>query len=216
MNYNELLILSSFLDPKYDQGPVLVKKSTMVAIPSENTERLCNLFFQDQDYRYISRKDLFRYYHRNTELFLLAILFWGFPKNRRDRCTAAFLNWRELVRFVRYLKKKRNLTLDDFTNLIPTLDRMPDLGISTFSKIFYFCKVSIDTNPCVILDSYVVKGISNLRGDEFEDIMSSVLHQRFLSYHYYPQYLAAIHQLAGNNSVDSVEYTFWLAGKKER
>ena len=215
MNYNELLILSSFLDPKYDQGPVLVKRSTMVAIPSENTERLCNLFFNGQDYIYLSRKDLFRLYHRNTELFLLAILFWGFPKNQKGRCTAAFQNWNDLVGLARYVKRHRNLTLDEYNTLIPIMDRINNLGISTYSKLFYFHGVSINGEPSVILDSFVVKGISNLQGNDFINLRDSVLHQRHLRYCNYPHYLASIHQLAGNNAVDSVEYTLWLAGKKQ-
>lgn len=214
MNYNELLILSSFLDPKYDQGPVLVKRCTMVAIPSENTERLCNLFFNGQDYIYLSRKDLFRLFHRNTELFLLAILFWGFPKNQRGRCTAAFQNWNNLVGFARYLKNHPNLTLNEYYTLIPTMDQIPNLGISTFSKLFYFFGVSIDGHLSVILDSFVETGISFLQGNGFTYLKDSVLHRRYLRYRYYPQYLAAIHQLAGNNAVDSVEYALWLAGKK--
>lgn len=160
-----------------------------------------------------ARKYLFCYYRRNTELFLLAILFWGFPLNR-NLLSAVFQNWNQLVKFARYLKNHKTLTLTEFNALIPKMENMPNLGITTFSKLFYFNGISIDGHLSVILDSFVIKGISNLQGDSFKDLKACTLPRRYRFYRYYPQYLASIHQLAGNNAVDSVEYTLWLAGKK--
>ena len=60
MNYNEFTVISNYFSPVLDQGPVLIKADTMARIPSVQTERLCDLFFQGRDYVLETRNDIFR------------------------------------------------------------------------------------------------------------------------------------------------------------
>ncbi len=217
MNYNEFSIVSGFLDPLQDQGPVLIKADTMARIPSVQTRRLCNLFFNGREHALITRNDIFRARRGNIELFLLSVLFWGFPNNQKGRCTAAMNNWDSLVEWTRGVRNHKEMTAQAFTNLFPSMDAIRGIGISTFSKILYFLGASIDGYRCVILDDILARGVSNLVGREFEQIRMAVI-GRYRYYRYYPQYISVINNLANENHIpeDNMEYALWLAGKKNR
>ena len=217
MNYNEFTVISNYFSPVLDQGPVLIKADTMARIPSVQTERLCDLFFQGRDYVLVTRNDIFRARRGNIELFILSVLFWGFPRNQKGRCTAAMNNWDALVEWTRSVRNHKEMTTDEFTNLFPIMDAIRGIGISTFSKLLYFLGAYIDGFSCVILDDMVARGVSNLEGQEFEQIRTAVL-GRYRYYRYYTDYLTAIDNLSIDNHIPegNVEYALWLAGKKNR
>ena len=216
MNYTDLKTISGFLNPLTDQGPVVVKAQTMRKILSENTERLCNLFFQGRKEVCLTRNDVFKDRRGNIELFLLSVLFWGYPGNQRGRCTKAFNNWEDLVNMSYNLRRRKNLTNEEFRGYFRTMDNISGLGISTYSKIFYFLGITIDGHPCLILDDMVGKGVHLLEGEEFTDIKDTLNGQRYRYYKNFGHYLRFAHKFAKANAcpVDSVEYVLWLSGKK--
>ena len=216
MNHNDLIILSRFLNPLTDQGPVVVKAQTIRNIQSENTERLCDLFFQGRDEVYLTRNDIFKARRGDIELFLLSALFWGFPTNSRGCCTIAFKNWEALVALANALRRQQNMTSAEFRGYFRAMDEIKNLGISTYSKIFYFLRITIDGYPCLILDDMVGKGIRLLEGHEFTNVKDTLNGQRYRYYRNYHHYLRFAHEFAESNAcpVDSVEYVLWLSGKK--
>ena len=218
MNYNEFSVITGFLDPLKDQGAILVEADHLNRISSDNTDRLCQLFFGEQNQVLLTRKDVLRSRRGNVELFLLSALFWGFPQNLWGRCTCAFNNWDLLVAMTNQIRRHPGMTSEDFEGLFQTMDAMGGLGISTFSKFFYFLQASIDGYPCLIMDDLVARGIAGLVGEEFDQLHEAADNGRHRYYANYPRYLEAAADLALENGVPehNIEYTLWLAGKKNR
>lgn len=218
MNLNEFKIVSSFLDPIQDQSSIHVKACSLNGIPSMNTQRLCQLFFQGRDEILLTRNDVFRSRRRGLETFLVSVLFWGFPHNQHRVCTYAFCNWDVLVGWVNQVRNHPAMTSLEFEGYFPIMNGIRGLGISTYSKILYFLNASVDGYPCLILDNYVAKGIANLVGNEFAQLQVASNSGRYRYYANYLQYLEASSILAQMNRIPeiNVEYTLWIAGKKNR
>ena len=218
MNYDDFLVISGFLDPLEDQGSVLVEADRLNRIPSDRTRRLSQLFFGERNQVLLTRKDVLRSRRGNVELFLLSVLFWGFPLNQRGRCARAFNNWDRLVAMTNQIRRHPEMSFQDYEGFFRAMNAMGGLGISTFSKIFYFLQASIDGYPCLIMDNLVARGISRLEGDEFIQIHEAADNGRHRYYANYPRYLEAARTLAlmGGIPEHNIEYTLWLAGKKNR
>ena len=216
MNYQELEILSRFINPLIDQGPVVVKAQSFSSITTENGKRLLISFFQGREEVALTRKDILKIRRGNIELFLLSVLFWGFPSNQRGRCTKAINNWDALVILANAIKNHPNMTNAGFRGHFHAMDSITGLGISSYSKILYFLQVSIEGNQCLILDNMVAKGITNLMGNEFQHLRAATECVRHRYYRYYPLYLEAMNNLSTDIGVpaQNLEYVLWLAGKK--
>ena len=214
MNYQELSILTQWLNPIEIQPQIRVCRDVMNRINAPEANRLNDLFFHGRDSVYQSRKDSFK--TRGLESFTLSVLFWGFPRNNHQVCTKAYENWFQLREVVGYMRSHREMTAENYNNLIASMDDIVGLGISTYSKLLYFSQVSINGIPSAILDSFVVKGIQNLTGQEFNNLRGSVTNWR--RYVNYPGFLRFFNELASQLGVPAhnLEYTLWLAGKNNR
>ena len=98
----------------------------------------------------ISRNDCFQLGEMdgNIELFILAVILWGYKNDR----------WQTLKKLVTnsalqtYLRKLQRIgIMKSFDELIP-YEEIPGLGLSTISKFWYFLKLKIKDNRCMILD----------------------------------------------------------------
>lgn len=216
MDYNQLSFAVRLLNPLVDQPPAIIRRRTFERIPSEETARLLQLFFDEKQDAFLSRKKVFIRNGRNRELFALSVLFWGFPSNQHGRCTSAFQNWEQLIDWCGVVGRNRNITQQQFLQMSQQMQNMHRLGVSIFSKFLYFSSGSIDGHRCLILDNQVARGIQLLQGPEFEDLKDAVIGSHHRYYRYYPQYLAAMENLANQIGVcgDRMEYVLWLAGKK--
>lgn len=211
MNYQELQFGAKVFDPMVDQPCVIIFRQKVERMPGVGNAPLRD-FFNGSTERHLSRKDLFDRSRRPPrDLFALSVLLWGFPTNQHGICQAAFQNWQLLIRWVNQILTNRNMTHQQFTDMIPVIDAIPGLGISSFSKFLYFCRCSIAGHRCLILDDRVAKGINKLEGDEFKDIREATRSNRHRNYSIYPQYLALMERLAINMDVssDSIEYILW-------
>ena len=110
MDYISLSILSKFLDPMKDQAPILVQRNRLNAIHSANAQHLCDTFFNGADTVCLSRLDIFKTNRGNIERFLLAVLFWGYPRNQRGRCACAMNNWNNLVNLTQDIRAHKDMT----------------------------------------------------------------------------------------------------------
>jgi len=214
MNFNELSFAVRFLDPLEDQGAVRVEASRMRAIQALEADRLNALFFGDKDEVFLSRKELMSIPRREADLFTISVLYWGYPNNNWQRCTYAMRAWNDLIALVRDIRNHRNMSSDYYAGLESVMEGIHNLNISTYSKLFYFARASINGYPCVILDNNVMASIDNLEGEVFEELKSSVLGTN--RYRVYPRYLQAVGNLAAQIGVptQNIEYALWLAGRK--
>ena len=58
----------------------------------------------------------------------------------------------------------------DFSKIINEFANIPGLGISTYSKLLYFFKISFNNNPCVILDQRLIDVFQKSEFFEFESL----------------------------------------------
>ena len=216
MDYNQLSFAVRLLDPLKDQPPVSINRRTIERIPCVETERLLQLFFGDSQKSFLSRNDVLKRKNRDRELFTLTVLFWGFPGNQHNVCTHAFQSWNHLTAWCSGIGRVRNITPQQYALISQQMQNLHGLGISTFSKLFYYSSNSIDGHPCLILDNQVAKGIQLLQGPEFIELKDAVAPNHYRKYQNYPLYLAAMDNLANRLTVsgDRIEYVLWLAGKK--
>lgn len=214
MTFNELSFLARLLDPVKDQPHVKVNAETMRRINVDYSARLNNLFFGDKDRVLVSRKDILAIPRAEVDLFTISVLYWGYPNNNHNRCRYAMQSWTELTGLVRRVLNHRIMDGAYYSGLEQTMRDINGINISTFSKLFYFAKASIDGNECVILDNIVVRAINNLTGEEFVPLKESIVGSN--RYRAYPRYLAAMKDLSEQIGVkaQNLEYALWLAGKK--
>ena len=80
---NKLVLL---IDPKVDQCPVLVKRSSLTELEKDSEIKEFNdKLFEGKEAIRISRKDVFDVFKEKNELgFLLYVLYWGFPVNMHN------------------------------------------------------------------------------------------------------------------------------------
>ena len=215
MTFNELSLVARLLDPVKDQPHVKVKAESKRRINVDCSARLNSLFFGDKDSVLISRKDIFAISRTEVELFTLSVLYWGFPKDYNGICTNALRSWTELTGLVRRVRNHRIMDGDYYSGLEQTMRDIDGINTSTFSKLFYFAKASIDGNDCVIMDSFVKRGIHKLTGDDFAILKESIVGAN--SYRVYPRYLSAISDLSRQIGVkaQNLEYALWLLGKQK-
>lgn len=216
MDYHELSFAVRLLNPLMDQPPVRVKRESLNRLSGREETRFLDLFFGDNSEVFLSRNDVFKRSHGTNDKFVLSVLFWGFPANRRGICAKAFQNWPHLLDWIGYLRGNRELTRQQFDAIIPQMHNMHGLGISMFSKYLYFTGCSINGHRCLILDDQVAKGISRLAGNEFDGLKAATQDSHYRFYKNYPSCLEAMENLANQLGVsgDQLEYVLWLAGKK--
>lgn len=214
MTFDQLSFAARLLNPLKDQPSVKVCERTMRAIVAPDSERLNNLFFQGRETVLQSRKDLMAIHRNELDLFTISVLYWGYPSNNWQRCSYAMNSWQELIPLVREIRYHRNMTDQYYRDLIPLMSDINNLGISTFSKLFYFAGATIDGKSCLIFDNMVLKGIGHLEGDIFDRLRNSVVGSD--RYEAYLRYLDAIDELSGPRTIPpaNIEYVLWLAGKK--
>ncbi len=214
MTFDQLSFAVSLLNPLKDQPSVKIHERTMRAIVAPDSERLNNLFFQGRETVFQSRKDLMAIHRNELDLFTISVLYWGYPTNRWERCSEAMNSWQELIMLVRDIRYHRNMTDQYYRDLIPLMRDINNLGISTFSKLFYFAGATVNGKSCLIFDNMVVKGIGYLEGDIFDRLRNSIVGND--RYEVYLRYLDAIDELSERMTIPpaNIEYVLWLAGKK--
>ncbi len=130
-------------------------------------ERWIKLLQESQKSEYIdttqwelgySRKDLFDL--KLNEEKLIRILMWGYETGGRGKHIYELLR-NQLANIVSILREYDENSFDDITikQLISRLDRIQNLGPSTWSKFLYFCNIKLGNIPLLILDNKVAKAI---------------------------------------------------------
>ena len=68
------------------------------------------------------------------------------------------------------LNAKPNPTNADFHELTLILKNVPELGLSTYSKLLYLYKISFNYKPCLILDQRLIKVFARKTYSNFQEL----------------------------------------------
>ena len=124
-------------------------KDTLLSIPKVNGKPCLN------------RKDVFN--ETDIDKKFIKVLMWGYPDGKIYKGNTAYMpsilkNKRVIIPIITALKDK-NFTADDFIGKTKELSKIKGIGTSTFSKLMYFFKVSINGKQCLIFDSKAQKAL---------------------------------------------------------
>jgi hypothetical protein len=94
----------------------------------------------------------------NVEETIIKTIFWGYPRGKRgNHFNNILTSFDTLQEYFRELRSKRDLTSADYLAIVQDFKKIPGLGLSTYSKIFYFLNLRIENNPCLILNQRIIE-----------------------------------------------------------
>lgn len=187
-----------------------IKKS--VWLTGENQKLIIKQIFDGKEIITISRFDLFSPV-LNLQEFVIMVLMWGYPTKGRGKNIENVLrpeNFDTLIYQFQILIEKKNVMMED----VEKLRNIEGLGLSTLSKLLYFKKLKIESNPAMILDRRVINAING----ETRFVDSGIEQFRELKYenggNYYIRYLAFLDELAAQMNVkpDQIEMFLYEFG----
>ncbi|QQS30380.1 MAG: hypothetical protein IPM47_05370 [Sphingobacteriales bacterium] len=99
----------------------------------------------------ISRQDIFE--RNEPREAIINTIYWSYTAGMRGNHFVNILKHIDTIEnALQTLREKSNPTTNDFNELTLTFNNVAGLGISTYSKLLYFFKISFNGNPCLILD----------------------------------------------------------------
>ena len=175
--------------PVYKQS-AQIKKTTWERFSNTRwySEELEHLIFGDQETVEISRADIFAENDARTKV--LKILMWGYPTGGRGNNIDDILNKAEELIQILLPVNGKNLTKAETNKLIEKFAGIHGLGVSTWSKMLYFFRVSVDSKKCQIFD---LKIVDSLNKKQFCELGTEEWKQDIM--HYY-QYIDLVDNLA--------------------
>ena len=172
-------------------------------------ETLNSRLFGDNKTLTISRQDIFE--TEDPRDAIIKTIYWGYPAGMRGNHFINILrNMDSIENVLTELKKKINPTLDKFKELTASLKGIPGLGISTYSKLLYFFKISFDSNPCLILDQRLIDVFARKVYPDFHQISKirySNAEKNYLSFLEISNHLANELETQGEN-IELFLFTF--------
>ena len=155
MNIERYKILISNLPVK--QQCLTTKRTTWLKAENEISwfKQLNDKLFDDKPTLTISRQDIFETNEPRDKI--IKIIYWGYNSGMRGNHFVNILNHIDTIENkLLSLRKKSNLTTTDFNSLTETFKNVTGLGLSTYSKLLYFFKISFNDYPCLILDQRLI------------------------------------------------------------
>jgi len=157
-----------------------------------------------------TRQDVFGRFDINDIVkFVLSVTYWGYNKNQRGIGYRVFESLESICDLVRYLTDHAELSRREYeTSVIPRMNAIHGLSLSTFSKLFYFTGLSIDGHRCVILDNRVRTNLGHIHDARIIPLQNASSYR----YRTYPDYLTEIESIANEFGCrpDQVEYALFL------
>lgn len=155
-------------------------------------KELNNQIFNLSNNVVISRKDLYEI--SDFKQLIVKTIYWGYPGGMRGNNFECILDSIDkIIEILFQLKEKRNPNETDFIDLKNEFAQIKGIGISTYSKILCFSKISFNGDPCLILDARLINIFNSRIFIEFEEL-------KYIRYYNaenkYLTYLKTIHSLA--------------------
>lgn len=190
--------IASILNPLIDQCPVLVRRQSFHNMEMGNPAfaEMNDLFFSGENEVSISRQNIFDIdAMANVDYFILSVLYWGFPTNMHGICGNVLQSYHVIRDLTFSILIQPNVTLEYYQgHIFSIIERCHGVKIAFFSKLFYFCRMSINGIPCLILDSFVYKGLGCVDDAQFAQIQQGVegYNNSYIPYYLYNQ---GIHEI---------------------
>ncbi|MEJ8803421.1 8-oxoguanine DNA glycosylase OGG fold protein [Pontibacter sp. H249] len=148
-------------------------------------QELNDQLFQNHPSLELSRQDLFSHTGSTREM-IVKVIYWGYPKGMRGNHFVNILMGMPILEAaLDNIKVKSSPDDSDYESLVKSFDSVPGLGMSTFSKILYFMKITFNGNPSLILDLRLIDVFkSNMFADfvELKSIRYDNTRKHFLNY----------------------------------
>lgn len=130
-----------------------------------------DMLFGDKKSLTISRQDIFD--TKEPREIIIKTIYWGYNAGMRGNHFVNILKYIDTIEnTLLSLKQKSNSTTTDFNSLAETFKNVSGLGLSTYSKLLYFFKITFNGNACLILDQRLIDVFVNNTYSEFKTLNS--------------------------------------------
>lgn len=154
-----------------------IKNEVWVRFNYNNKSKIETAIFKTKDEVEISREDIFN--EKDTEKKIVMTLMWGYPTGGRgSNITNLLKNLYNLKTTLDSIKNK-NLSDQDFNDLIQQFKKIKGLGMSTWSKFLYFFNVKINSIKCQIFDKKIVESLNK---KQFSELIGNTWKQNIDDY----------------------------------
>jgi hypothetical protein len=117
----------------------------------------------------ISRQDIFKTNEPKEKI--IKTIYWGYTAGMRGNNFINILKYINIIEnALLTLSQNPNPSINDFLNLTETFKSVPGLGLSTYSKLLYFFKISFNNNYCMILDQRIIDVFSSQLYENFQQL----------------------------------------------
>lgn len=209
MNIESYKILISNLPVR--QQCFTTKRTTWTKAESEIQwlKNLNDKLFGDNKTLTISRQDIFE--TSESREAIIKTIYWGYTAGMRGNHFVNILKHIDTIENVlRTLREKPNPTTKDFNELTLTFKRVVGLGLSTYSKLLYFFKISFNDNPCLILDQRLIDVFASNTYSNFQQlnkIRYDIAEKKYLDFLQLTRQLAIELETQGEN-IELFLFTF--------
>ncbi|MCK9425737.1 MAG: hypothetical protein M0Q21_06845 [Ignavibacteriaceae bacterium] len=148
----------------------------------------------------ISRKDIFSIESLKKKIYMT--IFWGYPNGMRNNYHQLIFNQIEDIKD----KLGQASIIRNWDQEILTVN-FSGLGFSTYSKLLYFTKSTINSNVALILDNRIIECISKGTFSNFDDLRQITYNN---ASRLYPKYLSTMKDLAQQLKVDGDQIELFL------
>ena len=218
VSIDNFICLASTSDPMVDQSPIRVKRQSLINLEERNTTARDNnaMLFLNRDEISISRQDIFSINAKdNIDQFIVSVLYWGFPTNMHGICRKVFESYSVIRDLTLKILNQPNVTLEYYQeDIYPIIARCYGVKMAFFSKLFYFCRMSINGIPCLILDSFVYKGLGCVDDAQIKQIQVEAdgYNYKFMPYYSYIQGINALSERAQVRG-EQIEYILFTISR---
>lgn len=145
---------------------------------------------------------------------IIKTIYWGYSSGMRGN---HFINILKHISTIenelRILREKENPTTQDFKNITLIFKGVGGLGLSTYSKLLYFSKISFNRSPCLILDQRLIDVFANNIFTDFQELSNM---RYFNAEKKYINFLSKMKSLADSLKVkeENLEQFLFLFGRR--
>jgi len=115
----------------------------------------------------ISRQDIFE--TKEPREIIIKSIYWGYTGGMRGNHFVNILKHIDTIENA-FSPLRDDPPKTDFNSLTQIFKKVPGLGLSTYSKLLYFFKISFNKNPCLILDQRLIDVFKSNSFDDFNQL----------------------------------------------
>lgn len=124
--------------------------------------------FGEDEFVEISRKDVFN--ESSLKKKIIKAIYWGYPRGMRGNNFRNILSNINLIESAIRMLINKNNDEDGFNSFVDKMKKIPGIGLSTYSKILYFCNIKFLSNSSVILDKRIIDQVTDSKFDELKSL----------------------------------------------